>query len=630
MKKIALAILLFTAMLIFAACSSDGTDYLLERNENLAKLSKVWGFAKYTHYNFISGQIDWDEELLNLIPVIYNCNANDVNGILYDWFVGLGDDGFDFDPFHDFELENYLMIMAEQLASFDDDLFADLLHDYFEFYIFFSSLLYDGNNLDWLSFENMAIEMFPETSIAMSMAQARDVNLRPMADLSWINYDYLGALSMRLLRFNGVINSDRSNAPVFFCPLNGTPDFSNKNLYIDMDYDDIGFRLLGLFRLWNAMKYYFPHLDVLDVDWNELLIEFIPKMLEGNDIESYELTLAAMARHLHDAHVGFVGTTFFADRFGHFVAPVRLIAVEGKLVVYEIVVSECPFVVGDIIISLNGRCIEEITKEMKRYISYPNEEKALTFLAGRVYGGLFHALRSSSRSMEIKVLRGDIEIVLNVNGQTNWERSSPNAAVSHEFLENNIGLINPSNPGDVHEMMMYFANTDGLIIDLRQRPFDNFFLEMRQYLMEEPIPFAYISSPSQTHPGKRINFLINQYFPQSPYAFLYERPVVLLMDERTFSHPEWVIMSFRVAPNVTVMGPFSMGSNGNVASLPLPGGIIMWYTSLGVYTPEGGQTHRIGLTPDIRVDRTIDGIREGSDELINKAIQYIMDGGSNR
>ena len=141
--------------------------------------------------------------------------------------------------------------------------------------------------------------------------------------------------------------------------------------------------------------------------------------------------------------------------------------------------------------------------------------------------------------------------------------------------------------------------------------------------MEEPVPFVYLSRPAQSHPGTRVDDLINQYIDRRPYAYIYDRPVVLLMDERTISHLEWVIMSFRVAPNVTVIGPFSMGSNGNVTSLPIPGGISMSFTSLGVYTPEGGQTHRIGLTPDIRVDRTVQGILEGRDEIMEAAVAFL-------
>jgi C-terminal processing protease CtpA/Prc len=378
------------------------------------------------------------------------------------------------------------------------------------------------------------------------------------------------------------------------------------------------------------MNYYFPHLDVLDIVWNDLLLEFIPKMLEDTDRLSYELTIAAMAHHLQDAHVRFDGATFVTDKFGRYVAPVQLIAVEGRLVVYETSGVGNPLEVGDVILGVNSRGIDEITAEMRPFFSYPNAEKALAFIAGRWVDGIptsyrgHHALRSHTRDIEIDILRGDVEMAVNVNGVTNVGGFSPAATRSHVLLDNNIGLINPSISGNVRNIMDTFASTDGIIIDLRQRPIGNFYLEMRQYLMEEPLPFANLSSPSQTHPGGRVDVPINQSLPRSPNAFIYDRPIVLLMDEQTFSHPEWVIMSFRGAPNVTVMGPYSMGSNGNITSLPLPGGITMWYTGLGVYTLEGGQTHRIGLAPDIRVDRTIQGIKEGRDELMDAAIHYIM------
>jgi len=560
MKKTVIISMTLITMMVLAACGGQ-SDAISEipsvRDQNLTKLAKAWGFAKYTHHSFISGQLCWDEELLNLIPIIYNSETEDVNDILYNWFIGLGEDGFDFE-----------------------------------------------------------FGQAPE-----------EAELRLMADLSWINYDYLGPLAAHLQRFNGIAAVDRWSAPVSFDFGLGIPNFSNQNLHVDMDFSDTGYRLLGLFRLWNAMKYYFPHLDVLDVEWNDLLLEFIPKMLEDADRLSYELTLAAMAHHLHDAHVSFGGAAFFADKFGQYVAPVQLISVEGRLVVYDSALGNA-MARGDVIVAVNGRDIDEITADMRRFLSYPNDEKALAFLTHRWWGGILpgmpHALRSHTRSMEVDILRGDTPMTLSFNGLTFWMGLSRPVTQSHTLLDGNIGLFNPSIPGDVQSAMEEFASTDGIIIDLRQRPIDDWFLEMRQYLIEEPLPFAYLSFPSQFHPGKRMDISVNQYLPRSPYAFLYDRPVVLLMDEQTFSHPEWVIMSFRAAPNVTVMGPFSMGSNGNAAPLPLPGGITMWYTSLGVYTPEGGQTHRIGLAPDIRVDRTIQGIAEGRDELMEAAVRYIL------
>ena len=536
-----------------------------ERDENLVKLGKVWGFVKYTHNAFITGAKCWDEELLRLIPIVYNAHPSEVNGILYDWFISLGDDGYD--------------------------------------------------------------AVVPGTE---------DADLRQVADLSWINYDYLGQLSVHLLRFNGTpVYLDRSQAPVYFNFL-GAPVFYNQIHHSGMDFGDSAYRILALFRLWNAMKYYYPHLGILDVEWNDLLPIYIPKMLDGEDRLSYELTLAMLSHHVRDsAHLNLFGATFFNSKFGRYIAPVWLIEAEKQLVVYAaasvrlptrdiIQHSLEPFETGDVILKLNGREIDEVTAEMLRLVSYPDEEKALAYLAL-----MHHSLRSHTRNMEVTVLRGDARKTLNVDGVREGQmgmRFLLHTGPFHMRLDNNIGLINPAFHGNTGRAMDDFADTDGIIIDLRQRPGGGPFpMEMKRYLVEENLPFGYLSFPLQTHPGVRsMSRDWGWNYVQTPYTFIYDRPVVLLMNEETISFPESVVMYLRVAPNVTVIGPWSMGSNGNIVLMPLPCGINMSFTSLGVYTLDGGQTHRIGLEPDIRVDRTTQGIAEGRDEIMEAAIEFIL------
>jgi len=610
MKRI-LAISLCAIILAFAACGGQtdvAPDTASVRYENLEKLGRFWGYVKYTHHRSVSGQLCWDEELLNLIPIIYNAATEDVDGILNDWFVGLMENEHNFEPWHDFDLASYIAEMAEELAYTEayDGLEAmlemhgthDVLAETREFVNYFTAMVEDGNEFDWLSFVEMVEEMFPLIS--------------PMVSA----YFQMTENTIVPVTFNSI----------------GVPRFDNQRSHPRADFSDPGFRLLGLFRMWNAMRYYYPHLDILDVDWDDLLIEYISKMLDGTDRHSYELTLAALSHHLRDsAHLTFFGSTFFANEFGHYVIPVQLIAAEGRLVVYEVLTPEIPLIVGDVILGLNGRDIDEIAAEMLRLLPYPTEEKALSYLAGRFFGGTgwhsHHPLRSHSEDIEIDVMRDSIELSLTVRGSGIDHRFSPPADISHVLLDGNIGLINPSmlSRGILRYIMDEFAETEGIVIDIRQSPgYMDFMVDMRQYLMEWPQPFAILSSPSQRHPGERTELPINQGFIRRTYAFAYDAPVVLLMDERTISHMEWMIMAFRVAPNVTVMGPYSMGTNGDVTALPLPGGIRMSFTSLGVYTPEGGQTHRIGLAPDIRVGRTIQGIAEGRDELIEAAVSFIL------
>jgi len=87
---------------------------------------------------------------------------------------------------------------------------------------------------------------------------------------------------------------------------------------------------------------------------------------------------------------------------------------------------------------------------------------------------------------------------------------------------------------------------------------------------------------------------------------------------------EITALSLRNGENATVLGSNSIGASANTTTLPLPGGIDMRFTGIGKFTPEGGQTQRIGLSPDIRVDRTIQGIAEGRDELMEAAVEFLL------
>ena len=51
---------------------------------------------------------------------------------------------------------------------------------------------------------------------------------------------------------------------------------------------------------------------------------------------------------------------------------------------------------------------------------------------------------------------------------------------------------------------------------------------------------------------------------------------------------------------------------------------VFSFSSVGVTTPEGQPVQRTGLAPDIEVYPTIEGIKEGRDELMEAAVDYIL------
>ena len=96
----------------------------------------------------------------------------------------------------------------------------------------------------------------------------------------------------------------------------------------------------------------------------------------------------------------------------------------------------------------------------------------------------------------------------------------------------------------------------------------------------------------------------------------YLRPTVLLINERTISQAEYTGMMFRAADNMEFVGTPTVGADGNVTDFALPGGLQPWLSGASVRWPDGRQTQRIGLRPDVRVEPTAKDIAEGKDLVL--------------
>lgn len=554
-----LAVLLCVCLL-FTACTSAGEKNKAEYSQevqNLEKLCLVWGYTKYTHPVFLTGEKDWDEELLKLIPTVSEAKEEEVNDILHEWFVSLG-----------------------------------------------------------------------EIDYGISRPASKPVESEAIvqADTGWIlDETYLGAeLSADMQNLGSVPKIDCSRAPVKFNTGQGVPNFKMENTYATCSYQTEEERLLGLFRVWNAIEYYFPYIDIMDESWHDLLREFIPKMLQASDLQSFELTIYELTAHLHDGHTILINSQTLNDVFGKYVAPVNMLRTkEGQWVVSDLF-WDCPLQVGDVILKLDGTDIKEVEENRKKYISVPNDEKLLNRLGA-------YLLRSQDEEMEITVLRDEKEQTYTVKRTTQYKYFARTIETSHEILDGNIGLINPGalpkgNTGTVVQQIMNdLRDTDGLIVDLRQYPSDtNMHTFLSMYLQRAGTVYNIMTVPSQSVPGtftkqKMVSMGV------TPAIFYYEKLVVVLMDELSVSNSEFSIMDLRTGDHVVVLGNNSLGTDGDITELPLPNGNILWFTSCSVYTPEMGQTQRIGLTPDIEVYPTVEGIKEGRDELMEATVEYIQE-----
>jgi C-terminal processing protease CtpA/Prc len=78
--------------------------------------------------------------------------------------------------------------------------------------------------------------------------------------------------------------------------------------------------------------------------------------------------------------------------------------------------------------------------------------------------------------------------------------------------------------------------------------------------------------------------------------------------------------------DVTIVGSQTAGADGDVTGIALPGGISVAFSGHGIHYPDGRLTQGIGIVPDIKISPTIEGIREGRDEVLERAIEFAKTG----
>ena len=74
---------------------------------------------------------------------------------------------------------------------------------------------------------------------------------------------------------------------------------------------------------------------------------------------------------------------------------------------------------------------------------------------------------------------------------------------------------------------------------------------------------------------------------------------------------------------MTLVGSQTAGADGNVSFITLPGSVQTYFSGLGVYFPDGTNTQRIGIVPDVEVHPTIAGVQAGVDEVLQRALALV-------
>ncbi|WAC14909.1 S41 family peptidase [Dyadobacter pollutisoli] len=452
-------------------------------------------------------------------------------------------------------------------------------------------------------------------------AQPTEIALPP--DLNWIQSSgFHKELKARLM---AIKNAARTGKHYYIGNTQDeNPEFKNENPYESMNYPDAGFRLLALFRYWNTIQYYFPYRNLIDGNWNDVLMEFIPKFLAAPDEIHYKLTALKLIARINDTHADMQGDSVLNKYFGDRNAAIDVSFIENEAVVTgyhkKTLGEKSGLKKGDILQKINGKAVADIIRESLPITPASNYPTQLRKIATKL-------LRTNDSLIVVDYKRGQETGRLTIKSydlqNMQVPRKNQRKDTCFRMIRPDISYLYPGSFKNRYlpKITPEILKTKGLIVDLRCYPSDDLVDTFSNTLLPSPQEFVKYSIAKLSEPGLFEFASPIEIGADNPDYF--KGQVVILINELTQSASEYTAMAFRTAPKVKVIGSTTAGADGNTSPIYFPGNVMTYISAVGVFYPDGRGTQRVGIIPDIQISPTIKGIAEDRDELIEKAIEII-------
>ncbi len=448
-------------------------------------------------------------------------------------------------------------------------------------------------------------------------------------DLSWINdTDLLGnALSERL---QWVYKNRHSEGNQFFAKINSGPKnplFERELAYDHLGFPDAGYRLLAAYRFGSIVTYWSPYRDLIGEDWDDVMGEFIPRLVTAQDMFSYRRELLAYVARFNDTHCNLFSAYGLVPPEGDMHPPFAMRFVENEAVVYRLFPDfpegKADLEVGDIIETIDGRPVQEMVDQWSYLYGASNQ---VTRLRGMGRKFLF----SNNPVCNLKIRRAGKTHEVTINRiTTKYQDLVAQSRHDHpgdtfQKLSADVAYLkmNGVQASQIPTYLNGAQNTKGWILDLRGYPPEMLAYPLGRHLVEQETVFIRMTKCDLTNPGY---FGWAEPLALTPIKPTYQGKVVILVDETTQSRAEFHALAFRAGPNAVVMGSTTAGADGTVSRVPFPGGDWCYITGKGVFNPDSTPTQRVGIIPDIEILTTIEGVRQGRDELLEAAVRLVLD-----
>lgn len=541
------------------------TEITIQKKQDLFILGKIWGFLKYFHPQVASGKFDWDNELINFIPsYLHFTSRKEKNDSLLAWINRLGD------------------VPILNTGNYDTVKNVKIRPDF-----------------SWISTKNFSEALV--TKLKYILAN------RKQGDQYYIKFEHGEGL----------------NIPVFL----------NEKSYSNNKYPEVEIRILALFRFWNNIEYWYPYKYNLSQSWDKTLKQYISPIVSVKDALEYTKQIQKLLARIGDGH-GYVRSITTNNLQGNLRRPFIVRYVENKLIIAAItndsIAKQKSFYIGDVIERVDAVNTSDYINEKLQYVSASTKSDALlTFCRDfRNTKNDSTLLRISHNGISKNILLNNILDKKYVNPYTpifSYQRDSSLCMLKYNILYLNVGRFNIK---DSNLLIKSMAEAKSLIIDSRQNALESLHQENPLAIINKLISTGKssykFSTVKMNFPGlfKIVDSTSVKLKPEK-FNQIFNKPIAILINEETKSVGEFMSMIFSVAPKTILVGTHTAGADGSAYTIVLPGNLYIQYTHIGIYWADGRETQRMGILPDLKVTPTIEGYKKRTDEILEKAIEYL-------
>lgn len=382
----------------------------------------------------------------------------------------------------------------------------------------------------------------------------------------------------------------------------------------DYNHDMLSLRLGNVINVYNVFQHFYPYFDVVNVKWDNELTKALSRCFTDVSSKDHLITLEKFTAPLKDGHI-FVNSSVL-----RFASPsIAWEWVEDKLVITHNFSNNPNIKIGDIVTQIDGVKPEEYFEEINSQIS-AGTKGWLNYRANRM-----SLLGEKGSVMKLTINDTPIDIARNSDPYY-MDRAIRSNEKPYRQISDSIWYLNMSviEMDSINNLLPPLTKCKAIICDARGYPRGNH--EFITHLMQmDDTTTSWMQVPQIIYPDHEniAGYFKANWIPmmKARKPYLGNKKIVYIIDGSAISYAESCLGYIEGYKLAILVGQPTAGTNGNINPFDLPGGYTISWTGMKVLKHNGSQHHGIGILPDVYVTKTIQGIKEGRDEFLDKAIE---------